>query len=149
MDDLERVLSAHPFLTGLDPDHVRFLVGCTKNARYHAGEYLMREGDREDTLYLIRQGTVSIETPAARGEPLVLETVGAGDVLGVSCLTPAAAHLDCRAREAVLAFAIDNRCLFRKMQEDTRFGFAVGMKLLERTYERLARARLQSLDVYR
>ncbi len=149
MDDLERVLSAHPFLAGLEPDQVRFLVGCTSSVRHRAGEYLMREGDREDTLYLIRQGTVSIETPAARGEPVVLETVGPGDVLGVSFLTPSAAHLDCRAREAVLAFAIDNQCLFRKMQEDTRFGFAVSMKLLERTYQRLARARLQSLDLYR
>jgi CRP-like cAMP-binding protein len=109
----------------------------------------MREGDREDTLHLIRQGTVSIETPVARGEPVVLETVGAGDVLGVSCLTPSAAHLDGRAREPVLAFAIDNQCLLRKMQEDTRFGFALSMKLLGRTYLRLARARLQALDVYR
>jgi CRP/FNR family cyclic AMP-dependent transcriptional regulator len=149
MDDLERSLSTHPFLQGLDPEHIRFLVGCTKNVRYGAGDYLMREGEREDTLHLIRQGTVSIETPAARGEPVVLETVGPGDVLGVSCLTPWAAHLDSRAREAVLAFAIDNRCLLRKMEDDARFGFAVSMKLLERTYRRLDRARLQSLDVYR
>jgi CRP-like cAMP-binding protein len=149
MDDLERSLSTHPFLQGLDPEHIRFLVGCTRNVRYKPGEYLKHEGEHEDTLHLIRQGTVSIEAPSARGEPVVLETVGPGDVLGVSCLTPSAAHLDTRAREAVLAFAIDNRCLLRKMQEDARFGFAVSMKLLERTYRRLDRARLQSLDVYR
>ena len=148
MDDLERVLRAHPFLAEMEPDHVKFLVGCTKNVRFRTGEYLLREGDREDTLYLIRQGTVAIEVPRS-GDAICIETVGAGDVLGVSLLTPAAAHLDCRARETVVALAIDNTCLQRKMTEDPRLGFAISMRLLERTYQRLSRARLQHLDVYR
>jgi len=148
MDDLERVLKAHPFLAELEPDPVKFLVGCAKNVRFRVGEYLLREGDREDTLYLIRHGTVAIEVPRS-GEAICIETVGAGDVLGVSLLMPAAAHLDCRARETVVALAIDNTCLQRKMTEDPRLGFAISMRLLERTYQRLSRARLQHLDVYR
>ena len=149
MEDLERVLRAHPFLQGLDPDHIHFLVGCAKNARFAAGAYLLREGEQEDTLYLLRQGTVAIEMPSPGGEAICLETVGAGDALGVSLLTPAAAHLDCRARDTVLTFALDNQCLLRKMHDDPRLGFALTMKLLERTYERLSRARLQRMDVYR
>lgn len=149
MDDLERILAAHPFLAALDPEHVRFLVGCTRNLRFRAGDYLMREGEREDTLYLIRQGTVVIESPRAGVDAVAMETLGAGDVLGVSCLTPRAAHLDCRARDTVVALAIDNVCLHRKMDADPRLGYAISMRLLERTYDRLARARLQHLDVYR
>jgi CRP-like cAMP-binding protein len=149
MEDLERILRAHPFLGDMEPEHVKFLVGCAKNVRFPAGEFLLREGDREDTLYLIRHGTVAIEVPRPGGEPICLETVGAGDVLGVSLLTPVAAHLDCRARETVVALALDNACLYRKMNEDPRLGFAISMRLLERTYDRLARARLQHLDVYR
>jgi CRP-like cAMP-binding protein len=149
MDDLERVLLAHPFLAGLAPDHVKFLVGCTRNVRFRVGEYVLREGDREDMLYLVRQGSIAIELARPGGEPICVETVGAGDVLGVSLLTPVAAHLDCRARDTVVALAVDNACLYRKMNEDPRFGFAISMRLLERTYDRLARARLQHLDVYR
>lgn len=149
MDDLERVLRAHPFLAELAADHVGVLVGCARSARFRAGEYLMRAGDREDTLYLVRQGTVVIEMPRPGAEPVCIETLGAGDVLGVSCLTPVAAHLDCRARDTVLALALDNVCLQRKMNADPRLGYALSMRLLERTYQRLARARLQHLDVYR
>ena len=149
MDDLGRSLKTHPFVADLAPEHAAFIVGCTKNVRYRAGEYLLHEGDREDTLFLIRQGIVAIEMPRAGGEPITVETVGAGDVLGVSLLTPHAAHLDCRARETVLALAIDNACLHRKMDEDPRLGYAISMHLLERTYIRLNRARLQHLDVYR
>lgn len=149
MDDLERVLRTHPFVEGLEPEHLRFIVGCAKNVRYRAGEYLLKEGDMEDALFLVRQGTVAIELPRAGGEPVCIETLGPGDVLGISSLTPMRANLDCRAREAVLGFAIDNKCLLKKMQDDPRLGFALSMRLLERTYERLSRARLQHLDVYR
>ncbi len=149
MDDLERVLRTHPFVADLAPEHVGFLVSCTKNVRFRAGEYLLREGDREDTLYLLRQGSVAIEMQRPGGEPICVETIGAGDVLGVSLLTPAPAHLDCRARETVVALAIDNACLHRKMEADPRLGYAISMRLLERTYNRLVRARLQHMDVYR
>lgn len=149
MDDLEKILKTHPFVAELAPEHAAFLVSCTKNVRFRPGEYLMREGEREDVLYLIRQGNVAIEMPRAAGEPIVIETVSAGDVLGVSLLTPHAAHLDCRARETVIAFAVDKACLRRKMDEDPRLGYAISMRLLDRTYTRLNRARLQHLDVYR
>lgn len=149
MDDLERILRAHPLLADLEPEHVRFLVGCARNARFGAGEYLVREGEREDTLYLIRQGTVVIEMPRPGGEPICIETLEAGDVLGVSLLTRRAAHLDCRARDVVIALGLDHACLHRKMGEDLRLGYAIAMRLLDRTYDRLARARLQHLDVYR
>ena len=149
MDDLERILSSHSLLAGLDAAHVQFLVGCTRNVRFRAGEFLMREGDREDTLYLIRQGTVAIELPRSGGASTCVETLGSGDVLGVSLLTPRAAHLDCRARDTVIALALDNACLHRKMDEDPRLGYALSMRLLEHTYDRLSRARLQNLDVYR
>ena len=39
--------------------------------------------------------------------------------------------------------------LTREMDADPRLGYALSMRLLERTYERLARARMQHLDLYR
>jgi CRP-like cAMP-binding protein len=149
MEDLARVLKSHPFLADLAPDHLAFIGGCARNLRFRPGDYLMREGEREDQLYLIRHGTVTIEMPAPGRDPICLETIGAGDILGVSGLATTAAHLDCRARETVVAIAIDNACLHRKMNEDPALGYAISMRLLERTYERLTRARLQRLDVYR
>jgi CRP-like cAMP-binding protein len=136
-------------MADLEPEDVRFLVGCAANVRFRPGEYLVREGEREDKFFLIRQGTVSIEMPRANGAATVVETVGPGDVLGVSRVAPATAHLDARARDAVLAFALDNGCILEKMSAEPRFGYAITRRLLERTYDRLARARLQYLDVYR
>lgn len=149
MEDLERAIRAHPFCADMTDEQIKLLVGCTRNLHFGAGEFLMREGASEDQLYLVRRGHVALEVQPAGGEPVCLETVGAGDVLGISCITPYAAHLDCRARDSVVALAIDNTCLLRKMNEDPRLGYAIAMRLLERTYQRLARHRLQALDVYK
>ena len=106
MEDLERVLRSHPFFADLAPEHLAFITGCARNQRFRPGEYLMREGEREDQLYLIRHGTVTIEMPAPGRDPICLETIGEGDVLGVSGLATIPAHLDCRARETVVAIEV-------------------------------------------
>lgn len=149
MEDLERLLRSHPFFADLDQAAVKTIVDCTRNLRFQRGEYLMREGEHEDTLYVIRQGTVALEMPRPGGTAVCIETIGPGDVLGVSLITAKAAHLDCRARETVLAFAIDHRCLRGHMERDPKLGYALAMRLLGVTYNRLAAARLQNLDVYK
>jgi len=149
MEDLESILKKHSFLADLEPDHVKLIVGCAKNLRFRPGEFLAREGQKEACMYLIRRGTVAIETHAPNGETICIETLMPGDVLGISWVTPATAHFDCRARDTVIAFSLDHECLQRKMSEDPALGYAIASRLLDNTYQRLSRLRLQQLDVYR
>ena len=156
MENLERVLREHPFLKDLPDDHVSLLSGCARNVRFAPGELLFREGDEESTFYLLRQGTVALEAHRPGRPALCVETLGAGDVLGVSWLfredgspdAATAAGLDVRARDPVVAFALDGKCLRGKMASDDRLGHALSRRLLERVYLRLSRLRLQSMDVY-
>ncbi len=151
MEDLERSLKAHPFLRNLTDEQVAFVVSCAKNERYQPGDYVVREGEDEPALFLVRHGTITLEAAEPGREPVVFETLGPGDVFGVSWVTSSRdkAHVDCRARESCLVFRLDGDCLLKKMDADPVLGYALTKGLLERTYERLARARLQKLDVYR
>lgn len=149
MNELEHHLMTHAFLAGLLPAYVQLVASCATRVQFRVGELLIREGEREDTLYLILQGTIAIEVTRPGAAPICVETIAAGDLLGVAQLTPATAHLDCRARETVAAIAIDNAALHRLMDADPQFGYAITARMLVRTYHRLARARLQQLDVYR
>ena len=150
MEDLQRVLREHHFLKGLSDDHIRLVVGCTNNMRFKKTEYLLREGAASGTFYLLREGQVSLEAYVSGKGVMRLETVEPGDVLGVSwAFPPSRAHLDARALEPVLAFAVDGACLHAKMEADHALGYALMKPLLEATYARLERSRLQGLDVYR
>ena len=61
-ESLARSLAQHPFCKDLTQAQVEFLAGCAKNARYDAGEYLVREGSLADALFLVRSGSVAIES---------------------------------------------------------------------------------------
>lgn len=155
MENLERSLAEHPFMKDLSGEHVKLLAGCAKNVRYAAGEILLREGEDESQFFLIRQGTVAMEAYRPGKAPMCVETLGAGDVLGVSWVLEddgvragMASTLDARARESVLAFVLDGECLRKKMSADDKLGHALSRQLLSSVYQRLARLRLQSLDVY-
>jgi CRP-like cAMP-binding protein len=151
MEDLERSLRAHPFMHDLAAEHVKFLVGCAQNVRFAPGEYVVREGDDEHALFLVRSGCIAVESNMPGQEAHVFETLGPGDLLGIWWLVKpgAKAGFDSRARDATLCFRLDGDCLKRKMDSDPVVGYAIATRLLERAYERLGRARLQKLDVYR
>jgi CRP-like cAMP-binding protein len=150
MEDLTRILRAQPFFGDLDDTKLATLVGCAKNTRFHAGEYLLREGDAASTFFLVREGRVSLEVHIPSQPALRVESVGPGDVLGLSWLfPPARVHLDARADGTVLALALDGACLRGKMEADPALGFAIAKRLLALTVQRLERVRLQRLDVYK
>jgi CRP/FNR family cyclic AMP-dependent transcriptional regulator len=157
MEDLTRVIEAHPFLRGLDGAHHAVLVGCARNLRFEPGAFLLREGEAAKTFYLLRTGSVSLEVHVPGHDAVRVETAGAGDVLGLSwtgidVTSPAQVprvHLDCRAIDPVVAIALDGECLHRKMEADHHLGYALMKRLLALTYQRLERVRLQRLDVYK
>ena len=150
MEDLERLLREHGFLKGLSEAHTRLLVSCARNVRYGPGDFLLHEGQGATTFYLVRVGHVALEVNVPGKGVVQMESVGPGDILGLSWLIPPyRSHLDARAVETVVALAFDATCLRSKMEADHDLGFALTTRLLEEAYRRLGRVRLQRLDVYK
>lgn len=149
MENLETILSEHPFLQGLAPEHMHLIVGCASNVRFEAGHYLFREGDQADKFYFIRQGKVAVEIRAPGKGPLVIQTLGEGEVLGWSWLIPPYEwHFDARAVELTRAFALDGKCLRMKCEEDHHLGYELLKRFTDIIEQRLQATRLQLLDVY-
>jgi len=149
MEDFERVLREHDFLKGLSAEHTRLLVSCAKNVRFASGDFLLREGSEASSFYLLRVGHVALEVDVPARGVVQMETVGPGDVLGLSWMIPPyLSHLDARAVEPVVALAFDGTCLRGKMEADHDLGFWLAMRLFEKAYARLERVRLQRIDVY-
>jgi len=149
VETLERILGGHAFFEGLPDRHLAVILGCTSNVRFEAGERLCREGHEASTFFLIREGHVALEVPAPPGEPIRIQTLGAGDVLGWSWLIPPHRwRFDAHALERTRAFALDGACLRRKCEEDRDFGYELLKRFSRVVAERLHATRLQLLDVY-
>lgn len=147
---LARSLKDHSMVKGLLDGHVEFLSGCAKNLRIGSGRFLFREGAEADQLYLVRSGKIALEVHDGARGTVVVETIGADDTLGWAALNPPYRwSLDARALEPTLLFAIDSTCLRQKLEADHSFGYVFTKRLMNEIHERLERARLQALDVYR
>jgi CRP-like cAMP-binding protein len=143
-------LEQHPFLRGLSPEQVSAIACNTREQSFPAGALLLHEGERANTLYLLRSGRVVLEQNVPGKGPTQLETLKAGDILGLSWLFPPYLwHLDARAVEPVDAFALDASCMRGPSPEHPVLEPALAMRLLRQLYDRLERVRLQRLDVYK
>jgi len=149
MRDLESILEKQPFLAGVEGRHRRLMLGCARNRRFNTGAYLLREGAPADEFYLIRQGRVALEIASPDKAPIVIATLGTGDIVGASWLIPPYLwRLDARAVEPVLAIGMDAACLRGKCEEDHDLGYEMMKRFMPVLIERLHGTRLQILDVY-
>jgi CRP-like cAMP-binding protein len=146
---LENLLADVPFLEGLPPGALTLIAGCAGNVYFAAGENLFREGDAADTFYIVRHGSVALETFVPARGPVVIETIEAGEVIGWSWLfAPYRWHFDARALTAVRATAFDGACLRQKCDNDPALGYDLMGRFAQVLIERLQWTRLRLLDVY-
>jgi len=149
METLEGILAEHPFFKELEPCYLQLLVGCASNVRFNAGEFLFREGEDANRFYLLRQGKVALQVVTHGREPITIQTIGEGEVLGWSWLIPPyrwrfAAH----ATEPVRALALDGKCLRTKCEEDHDLGYALLKRFSHVVEQRLQATRMQLLEIY-
>lgn len=146
---LRRIVSEHPFFSGLEKGFCDLVCGCAKNVRFEPGQYLLREGDAANELYLISDGRVALEIHAPGRAPITFQTLGPGEVVGVSWLIPPYRWTyDARAIDQVRAISLDAACLRRKCDEDHDLGYDMMMRFVPVLVQRLQATRLQILDVY-
>ena len=145
----EQILAVHPFFEGLKPEHMHKLVECASAVHYDAGTLIFREGGPADTFWAIHQGDVALEVMGPGGEPRVLQTVHAGEVLGWSWLfAPYTWSFDAHALTQVRAIAFDAPTLREQKRSDCEFGYELMNRFARVIAIRLQATRLQLLDLY-
>jgi CRP/FNR family cyclic AMP-dependent transcriptional regulator len=149
METLEPILAEHPFIKGLEPRHVQLIVGCASNVRFDAGQFMLREGEEANQFYIIRKGKVALEIFSPEKGPIIIDTVGDGEVLGWSWLIPPYHwRFDARAVELTRAIALDGKCLRNKCEEDHDLAYELLKRFAHLMEERLEATRLQLMDMY-
>jgi CRP-like cAMP-binding protein len=149
MTSIAELLEASPTFAGLAAAHRGLIAGCGRTARFDAGELILREGGAADRFFMLRRGAVALELVAPGREPLVIDTLHAGDTLGWSWLfAPYRWQFDARAVEPVGAIAFDAACLRDKCEADHELGYQLMRRFAGSLVSRLQATRLQLLDVY-
>jgi CRP-like cAMP-binding protein len=148
-EDMAQLVARHPLFRGLPADVAALVAGCARNEAFAADELLIAEGEPAETFHLIRRGRVSLEIRKPGSGHLVVETIGPGELLGLSWLFGAKRwHTDARAMDRVGTVAVDAACLLAKAEADPAFGYALMKRVAPVMASRLQAARLRLLDLY-
>ena len=149
METIEGLLHDVPLLQGLTSAEFELIAGCGSNVRFREGELLFRDGDAADTFFIVRHGSVALETFVPARGAVTIETLEAGEVVGWSWLFPPHRwHFDARALSLVRATSFDGSCLRSKCESDPRLGYDLMSRFAQIVIERLQQTRLRLLDVY-
>jgi len=70
------------FLEMLDPDDRAALLRAGRPHRYRSGASIITQGDRTDTLFVVRSGSAKVVRTTPDGHETLLMVVGAGEVVG-------------------------------------------------------------------
>jgi CRP/FNR family transcriptional regulator, cyclic AMP receptor protein len=149
MQTIEAGLQELAFFQGLSPEALELIAGCGSNVRFREGELIFRDGDSANAFFVLRHGTVALETFVPARGPVTIETLDAGEVLGWSWLFPPYRwHFDARALSLVRATSFDGSCLRAKCESDPRLGYDLMSRFAQVMIDRLQSTRLRLLDVY-
>lgn len=149
MENLERILSDHPFFHGVNKGFVALAAGCAMNARFEPGDFIFHEGEAADQFYLVREGRVALQVTAPGRGAATFLTLGAGEVFGVNWLVPPYRWVyDAKALERCRLIAMDAKCLRGKCEADHSLGYDIMKRLMPVLIDRLHETRLQFLDLY-
>lgn len=147
--DVGELLQQHAFFVGMAPTVQEILVGCARNERFDAGSYIYREGQAADRFFLVRHGRIALELRIPGKDPIIVDTVEAGEVTGWSWMVPPYTWaMDARATNLVRAISLDATCLRGKCDADPVVGYELYKRFIPIMGKRLHAARRQLLDVY-
>ena len=148
--DLRQLLAAQPLLRDLSAPLMDKLVACAMKASFAAGETIFREGDPANRFYLVLSGRVELSSSNAEGREAVVQTIGAGDVLGWSWLFPPYYwNFDARAVEPVEAVFFYGTRLREECETNHDLGYELLKRMSTVIIHRLQSARRQLLKLSR
>lgn len=142
-------VALHPFLAGMHRTQLALLQDCAMAAHFNEGQIILREGECAKQFHLIESGSVVLESGVGFGKPVVIETIGAGDLLGWSWMFPPHVwHFSARAIKPTETIFFHGTILRQYCERDHSLGYELVKRMSAVMARRLQAARAKMLAIH-
>ena len=146
LNALNVAVTNHAFFHGMQPEHLAMFTKGAKAAEFKAGDVLFREGEPANQLYLIESGKITLEAREPADGAMLVQTLGAGEVVGWSWLFPPFVwHFQARAIEPANIIILGGAHLLVTAERHHDFGYELMKRVAQVVISRLQATRNQLL----
>lgn len=144
---LAGAIADHRFAAEMNSDHRQKLADAAMFKHFERDEVVFTEGEPANRFYLISRGKIAIESKTQAGATALLQSVGAGEVVGWSWLFPPYYwHFSARAVEPTSAIFFYGTRLREQCDKDPAFGYELMKRIAAIVIQRLQITRTQLLQ---
>lgn len=137
-------------LQALSNTEVGLFESAATETRISAGDILFEEDGLADAFYIVVEGKIGLELTSPGKEPIVIQTLGPGDLVGISWLfSPHRWSWRARAIVDTELAAFDATVIRSEMDQNRDLAWEVLSVVSREVVGRLHRTRVQLLDLYR
>jgi CRP-like cAMP-binding protein len=142
------LLARHPFAKDLSEGHLDSLASCAKLLVCMPGDFLWRQGEKPEVVYLVSSGHVALEIAIPNQGSLEIDSFESGDFLPWLWLGGEyRRHFDARVMMPGEVIALDGKVLRALCEHDHDFGYHLLKRLARATEDRLQSARLKIMEL--
>ncbi len=140
-EDETAFLSGTSVFGGLLPEVVAVVASKLKERRIAKGEVLFDEGDDGKSMYIVREGLLTVQRRAADGREVRLLLMKPGDHFGVTSLIEMEPRaVSCRAETDSLLYELSNADLYALSKSDPKAYLLVIQNIARELCRRLRKA---------
>ena len=141
------VLGAQPFLRGVAAAQLAELAGLCEHVTIPSRERLFEEGSRADRFWIIDAGRVTLDASVPGQGRVIIETLGRGDVLGLSWLLPPYQwRFGAIATQPAQAFVFDAPAVRAACDADPLLGYELSRRFSAVVVRRLQATRARLIE---
>ena len=133
-----QLVGALPLLRGLPPEQITRLAAACRHVSLPRNHRLFEEGAPADRFWIVDAGEVALDVLIPGVGRLVIETLGRGDVVGLSWLVPPYQwQFGAVCTQSMQAFEFDARAIRTACAQDPAFGYAIALRFMTVASHRL------------
>jgi CRP/FNR family cyclic AMP-dependent transcriptional regulator len=142
-------LAGHAFLRGMPAAQVAPLASASTLVTMPEGQRIFDEGSAASRFWLIRTGQVALDIHVPGRKRLFVETLGDGDLLGLSWLSPPLAwQFGAVAVADTTAYELDGAAVLAACDQHAQLGYQLLRRAMTAASRRLQATRVRLLDLY-
>ena len=141
-------LARHRFAHGLSEDHLDALASCARCLLRSPGDYLWRQGQKPEVVYLVSSGQIVLEIQIPNQGSLEVDFFEGGDFLPWLWLGGEyRRRFDARTTATAEVIELDGKKLREMCEQDCEFGYQLLKRLARATEDRLQTARFKIMEL--